>query len=145
MKMVAGIIGGLSTLAIGLAAGGLIALSPDIAMPLLVLLLPGLLALAIDRTPGCAVARAILLFQATASLGPVLDAWNRCAGVDGCMSDLASTRSVALVWLAGGAAWTTTQMIPLGLRLLDDRRLAKRRESLVARREELAAQWGLDA
>ena len=53
--------GGLIVLLLGLAGGGLIALSPDIALPLAVLLLPGLLALIVDRTPGCAVARAILL------------------------------------------------------------------------------------
>ena len=67
--------GGLIVLLLGLAGGGLIALSPDIALPLAVLLLPGLLALMLDRSPGYAIARAMLLFQGVACVHPVLDAW----------------------------------------------------------------------
>ncbi|MEA2737560.1 MAG: hypothetical protein QOH05_867, partial [Acetobacteraceae bacterium] len=80
---------GLLVLLLGLGGGGLIALSPDIALPLVVLLLPGLFALILDRTPGCGIARAIILFQGAACVHPVMDAWYRCAGIDGCMSFLA--------------------------------------------------------
>ena len=69
--------GGLVVLMLGLAGGGLIALAPDIALPLVVLLLPGLLVLVLDRSPGYGVARAILLFQAAACVHPVMDAWYR--------------------------------------------------------------------
>jgi hypothetical protein len=121
----------------------LIALSPDIALPLSILLLPGLLALLFDRTPGCGVARAILLFQAAACVHPVMDAWYRCAGIDGCMSFLAEWPTVLRVWLAAAAAWMMVQLLPLGLKVLDDYRLRYRRTLLAARREALAAEWGL--
>ena len=135
---------GLIVLLLALAGGGLIALSPDIALPLCVLLLPGLLALLLDRTPGCGVARAILLFQAAACVHPVMDAWYRCDGIDGCMSFLAEWPTVLQAWLAAAAAWVMVQLLPLGLKVLDDYRLRYRRTVLAARREALAAEWGLE-
>jgi hypothetical protein len=137
-------ISGLMVLLLGLSGGALIALSPDIALPLAVLLLPGLLALIVDRTPGCAVARAILLFQAAASVHPVMDAWYRCAGIDGCMSYLAEWPTVLRVWLAAAAAWVAVQTLPIALKVLDDRQLRDRRSVLADRRGALAAEWGLE-
>ena len=137
-------IGGLMVLLIGLASGGLIALSPDIALPLIVLLLPGLLALIFDRSPGCGLARAILLFQAAACVHPVMDAWYRCAGVDGCMDYLAEWPTVLRVWLVAAAAWVAAQVLPLGLTVLNDYRLHYRRSVLAARREAIVAEWGRD-
>jgi hypothetical protein len=135
---------GLIILVLGLVGGGLVALSPDIALPLVVLLLPGLLALIVDRSPGCGVARAILLFQAAACVHPVMDAWYRCAGIDGCMNYLAAWPTVLRVWLAAATAWVAVQILPLGLKVLDDYRLRYRRSVLMARREALAAEWGLE-
>lgn len=131
-------------LLLALAGGGLIALSPDIALPMAVLLLPGLLALILDRTPGCGVARAILLFQGAACVHPFMNAWYRCAGIDGCMNYLAEWPAVLQAWLAAGAAWTAVQILPLGLKVLDDYRLRYRRSVLIARREALIAEWGLE-
>ena len=134
----------LLVLLLALGGGGLIALSPDIALPLTVLLLPGLLALILDRTPGCGVARAILLFQAAACVHPVLDAWYRCAGIDGCMSFLAEWPAVLRVCLAAGAAWVVVQTLPLGLKMVDDYRLRHRRAVLTTRRDAIVAEWGLE-
>ena len=136
--------GGLIVLLLGLAAGGLVALSPDIALPLTVLLLPGLLALVLDRTPGCGLARAILLFQGAACVHPVMNAWYRCAGIDGCMGYLADWPTVTRVWLAAACAWAMSQILPLGLMALYDYRMRYRRIALMARRETLAAEWGLE-
>jgi hypothetical protein len=137
-------VGGLLVLLLAVAGGGLLALSPDIGLPLTVLLLPGLIALMIDRSPGCGVARAILLFQAAACVHPVLGAWYRCAGIDGCMGVLAEWPVVLRVWLAGAAAWVMTQFLPLGVKLLDDHRMRKRRTLLESRRSALVAEWGLE-
>jgi hypothetical protein len=135
---------GLTVLLLALAGGALIALSPDIALPLAVLLLPGLLALLFDRSPGCAVARAILLFQAAACVHPVISAWYRCAGIDGCMSYLAEWQSILPVWLAAAAAWLMTQILPLGLKLLNDYRMRHRGMELAERRNALVEEWGLE-
>ena len=135
--------GGLVILLLGLAAGGLLAFSPDIALPVAVLLLPGLIALAIDRSPDCGTARAMLLFQAAAAVHPVLDAWYHCAGIDGCMTYLAPWPAVLKVWLAAGVAWLLAQILPLALKALDDFRLQHRRTVLEIKRKALIEEWGL--
>jgi hypothetical protein len=135
---------GLLVLLLALAGGGLIALSPDIALPMAVLLLPGLLALVLDRSHGCGVARAILLFQGAACVHPVIEAWYRCAGIDRCMDYLAEWPAVLQAWLAAAAAWAMVQVLPLGLKVLDDYRLRHRRLVLAARRQALVAEWGLE-
>jgi hypothetical protein len=137
-------LGGLIVLLLALAGGGLIALSPDIALPLTLLLLPGLVALILDRSPGCGVARAMLLFQGAACVHPVIGAWYRCVGIDGCMSYLAEWQSILPVWLAAAAAWTMSQVLPLGLKMLNDYRLRYRSATLVARRQALVEEWGLE-
>ncbi len=137
--------GGLLVLLLALAAGGLIALSPDIALPLVVLLLPGLLALMLDRSSGCGVARAILLFQGAACVHPVMSGWYRCSGIDGCMSYLGDWPTIVPVWLAAAVAWVVTQILPLGLKVRDDYRTLRRRLTLTAKRETLVAEWGLEA
>ena len=135
---------GLIILVMGLAGGGLIALSPDIALPMAILLLPGLFALILDRSPGSGMARAVLLFQAAACVRPLMNAWYRCDGIDGCMSYLAEWPSILPVWLAAAVAWVLTQVLPMGLKLLDDYRMRHRRAVLAARREALVEEWGLD-
>jgi hypothetical protein len=137
-------VGGLIVLLLALAGGGLIALSPDISLPLAVLLLPGLFALILDRSPGCSVARTILLFQGATCVHPVMDAWYRCAGIDGCMNYLAEWPTVLRVWLAAAGAWVVVQILPVGLKVLDDYRLRYRRSVLTARREAIVDEWGLE-
>jgi hypothetical protein len=137
-------LGGLLVLLLALAGGGLIALSPDIALPLAIMLLPGLIALVFDRSPGCGVARAMLLFQGAACVHPVMGAWYSCAGIDGCMSYLGEWQSILPAWLAAAAAWTMSQVLPLGLKVLDDYRLRHRSAVLAARRQALVEEWGLE-
>ena len=130
-------------LLLGLACGGLVALSPDIALPLTILLLPGLIYLLLDRSNGWGTARAILLFQGAACVHPVNEAWYQCTGVDGCMTMLAVPTTILWVWLAGIAAWLLTQVLPIRLKVLNDARLRHYRTTLQTQREALHAEWGL--
>lgn len=131
-------------LLLGLSGGSLIAMSPDIAIPLVVLLLPGLVTLLIDASPGVALARAMLLFQAAACVGPVSRAWYQCAGIHGCLGYLCEPLTVVRVWLAALAAWLVAQVLPISLKMLDDHQLKQQRALLVARRAALATEWGLE-
>jgi hypothetical protein len=135
------VLGALILLLLGSGAGGLIALSPDIGLPLIVLLLPGLVYLLLDRSPGWAVARAILLFQAAACVHPIFQAWYQCAGIDSCMSQLAAVSVIFRVWLAGTSAWLLTQLLPTGLEVLNNIRLRRYRATLEARRVALNNEW----
>nr|WP_294526084.1 hypothetical protein [uncultured Rhodopila sp.] len=139
-----GAAGGMMLLLVGLAAGGLIAVAPDIAVPAAVLLAPGLVAFMFDPTPGRAVARAMLLFQAAASFQPLSDAWSRCEGMESCMDTVVRPRAVLTVWLMAALAWLLTQALPIGLKLLSDYRVRARRAALAARRDRLVKDWGLD-
>lgn len=135
---------GFVVLLLALAGGVLIALASDIALPVAILLLPGLLALPFDRSPGCGVARAILLFQLAACVQPILGAWYRCDGIDGCMAELAAWPTIFPAWLAAVAAWVLTQILPLGLKMLDDFRIGRHLQALADRRQALVEEWGLD-
>ncbi len=137
-------INGFVVLLLALAGGVLIALASDIALPVAILLLPGLLALPFDRSPGCGVARAILLFQLAACAHAILGAWYRCDGIDGCMDELAAWPAIFPAWLAGATAWLLTQILPLALKMLDDYRTDHRRQALAERRQFLIDEWGLD-
>jgi hypothetical protein len=140
-----GAAGAMMVLLVGLCGGGLIALAPDIALPAGVLLAPGLVAFVFDPTPGRAVARAMLLFQAASSFRPLADAWDRCDGIGPCMDMLAGPRAVLVAWMMAALAWVLTQSLPIGLKLLSDYRVRARRAALEARRDKLVADWGLEA
>jgi hypothetical protein len=73
-----------------------------------------------------------------------MGAWYRCAGIDGCMSYLAEWQSILPAWLAAAAGWTMSQVLPLGLKMLDDYRLRYRGAALAARRQALVEEWGLE-
>jgi hypothetical protein len=135
---------GLVILMLGLSGGCMIALAPDIAMPLVVLMLPGLVALLIDSRPGLTLARAMLLFQAAACADPVADAWFRCAGIHGCLDYLSAPLTVARAWTAGAAAFVLAQVMPIVLKIVEDYRLRDKRSRLEERRKELVADWGLE-
>jgi hypothetical protein len=139
-----GVAAGITALVLALCAGGLIAVAPDVAVPTAVLLAPGLAALAFDPTPGRAIARAMLLFEAAACVQPVSAAWYRCDGLQSCMAMLTSGRDVTAVWTMAAAAWLLTQALPIGLKYLSDVRLRGRRGDLEARRQALIDEWGLD-
>jgi hypothetical protein len=131
-------------LLLGLSVGGLIALSPDLAIPLVILLLPGLITLLIDSSPGATLSRAMLLFQVAACVNPVSDAWYKCAGIHGCLSYLCEPMTILRAWLAAAVAWLVAQVLPIVLKLLDDHRLENQRSTLVSRRAALVAEWGLE-
>jgi hypothetical protein len=60
------------------------------------------------------------------------------------MSYLAEWQAILPVWLAAAGGWLLTQILPLGLKLLDDYRLGDRRKALAVRRAALIEEWGLE-
>lgn len=136
--------GALLLLLLGVIAGLVVSMTPDIALPLAILLLPGLIYLVVDRSSGWAVARTILLFQAAACVRPISQSWFECAGIDSCMSMLADVAVILRVWLAGAVGWIVSQILPLGLKLLNDMRLQRYRAEVERRRLQVKTEWGLD-
>lgn len=128
---------------LAVSVGALIAFSSDLAIPVFVLLLPGLVTLLIDRTPGLQLARAMLVFQAVVAVGPVHRAYYDCSGLHACLARVCQPSTVLMAWLAAAGAWALSEMVPIGLHMLDDARLRGRRADLQKQRADLAAEWGL--
>jgi hypothetical protein len=129
-------------LTIGIAA--LLAMSPDLAVPVVFLLLPSLVTLLVDSTPGLGLARAMLLFQSTVCIGPVQHAYYDCSGLSACMTRICTPMTVLVAWLAEACAWALTEVAPIALRLLEDVRLRARRVDLQKQRADLVEEWGLE-
>jgi hypothetical protein len=130
-------------LLLALGAGALIALASDLAIPVVILLLPGLVTLLLDRSAGLTLARAVLVFQAIAAVGPVHQAYYACSGLHACLTQVCRPMTVVTVWLAAAGAWALSEMVPIGLHMLDDVRLRARRAELLRQRTTLVAEWGL--
>jgi hypothetical protein len=131
-------------LAMTVSMGALLAMSPDLAVPVVFLFVPSLATLLIDRTPGLGLARAVLLFQATVCIGPVQHAYYDCSGLSACMARICTPMTVLIAWLAAACALALTELAPIVLRLLGDVRLRARRVDLQKQRAELVAEWGLE-
>ena len=130
-------------LVIGIGCGGAIAIAPDIAAAVLVLLIPGLIAVMIDPTPGRAVGRAILLFQGAASVRPMTSIWFHCDGINACVGMVTDRQTVLTVLLAAGFGLVLTLVLPIVLKVLDDRRTELRRNQLMGQRQALIEEWEL--
>ena len=130
-------------LVIVLSVGVLMALASDLAIPVLVLLLPGLVTLLLDRSPGMTLARAMLVFQGIVVVGAVHQAYYACSGLQQCLARICQPMTVVTAWLAAAGAWALSEMVPIGLHMLDDVRLRARRADLQKQRADLVAEWGL--
>jgi len=102
--------GGLMLLLIGLACGGVIAIAPDIAAAALVLQIPGVVALLLDQSPGRAIGKTMLLFQAAASIHPIASIWFQCDGLHACVALATERRTVLIVLLAAAGGFVLTQI-----------------------------------
>ncbi len=130
-------------LVLALCVGALMALASDLAIPVVVLMLPGLVTLLLDRSPGLTLARAMLVFQGIVAVGPVHQAYYACSGLHACLERVCRPMTVVIVWLAAAGAWALSEMVPIGLHMLNDVRLRARRAELQKQRADLVAEWGL--
>lgn len=136
--------GWLMVLAVGLVCGGVIAVAPDIAAAVLVLQVPGVVVLLLDPSPGRAIGKTILLFQAAASVRPTVSIWFQCEGLRACVAMATERQTILIVLLAAAGGFVLTQILPLGLKLLDDARIKVRCEHLTLERQKLVEEWELD-
>lgn len=125
----------------GLCGGAIVAAAPDIAGAALLLLLPGLLVLWLDPTPGRAIGRTVLLFEAAGSVRPVTAAWLDCDGLRQCMAMATGIRTILAVLLFAGGGVLLTVALPMVLSALDGRRTRARLERLARQRQALQEEW----
>ncbi|MFO1028253.1 MAG: hypothetical protein U1E70_24015 [Acetobacteraceae bacterium] len=127
----------------GIGGGVLIATVPDIAAAVIVLQLPGVLLWLFDPTPRKAVGRTVLLFQAAASMRPLVSIWYECDGLRQCVGMVTDVRTILIVVLFCGVGFVLTLGLPILVKLIDDRRTKLRHDRLTAERKRLTDEWEL--
>jgi len=134
---------GLLLLLGGLGCGAMIAVAPEIAGAVIVLQLPGALVLLFDPTPGHAVGRTVMLFAAAATIRPITTIWLQCDGLRQCVGMASGTRTILTMLLYAAFGFMLTQLLPILLQLVDERRVKTRLTELTAERARIAEEWEL--
>jgi hypothetical protein len=128
----------------GLACGAMVALVPATALLLAVLLAPGLAALLLDRQPGRAVARSVLLFGAAACVGPVGQLWGNGQTVETSVMMLGDLGNIGTAWSAAAGGWLLAELLPVIVRVALEAASLARATRLRAARARLAEDWDAD-
>lgn len=129
----------------GLLCGGLAVLATPTALLVVVLLAPGLVALMLDRQPGQATARSMLLFGAAALASPLRRLWESGHSLAGALDLLSDPLVLVIAWLAAASGWLLNETLPVVARLVLEARDKARARALQAARARLAEEWGLES
>ena len=129
----------------GLLIGALVALATPSALLFGVLLAPGLVALALDQSPGRPIARAMLLFGLAATIAPLTFLWKSGHTLELATTQIADAQVVAAAWSAAAAGWLVAQLSPLAVRMALESAALARKRRLTTARNRCAADWGFPA
>jgi len=127
----------------GLACGVLAAIAPGIAILAAGLLVPGAVALRLDREPGKPVARTVLTCGLAGCVHPVITLWNMGQSFDAAFAIVSDPMTLGLAWSAAAAGWLLTQVAPLAVRAALEAAVLTRSVRLRAARSRIAETWGL--
>ncbi len=128
----------------GLACGVLAAVAPGIATVAAGLLLPGAVALKLDREPGRPVARTVLTCGLAGCVQPVIALWNSGQSFDTAIAIVTDPGVLGVAWGAAAAGWLMTQLSPLLVRAALEAAALARASRLRAMRGRIAEAWGLE-
>ncbi len=126
----------------GLACGACIAIAPAASTLLAVLLAPALAILLVDRAPGRAVARAVLLCGAAPCVGPLVTLWQSGRGAGFAL--IADPSVLGPAWAACAGGWLLSQLLPIGIRGILEATSLAQAARLRTERERLVKDWGLE-
>jgi hypothetical protein len=129
----------------GLLCGGAAVLATPTALLVAVLLAPGLLALLLDRQPGQATARSMLLFGAAALASPLRRLWESGHSLSVTLTLLSDPIVLGLAWLAAASGWLLNEMAPVLTQFVLEALDKTRARALQAARTRLAEEWGLES
>ncbi|MBV9786047.1 MAG: hypothetical protein JO264_19775 [Acidisphaera sp.] len=105
--------------------GALATLATPMAILLLFLLWPGVLALVLDRAPGRPVARAMLFCGLAASIAPARRLWSGGMDMQLGLRLLGEPRVLVLAWGACFGGWLLAELVPVLVSLVLERRGAQ--------------------
>jgi hypothetical protein len=128
----------------GLACGVLTAIAPGITILGAGLLVPGVVALRLDREPGRPVARTVVTCGLAGCVQPVITLWNAGQSFDTAIAIVTDPTTIGIAWSAAAAGWLLTQVTPLAVRAALEAAALARSTRLRAARSRTAETWGLD-
>ena len=128
----------------GLACGVLAAIAPGIATLAAGLLVPGAVALKLDREPGRPVARTVLTCGLAGCVHPVITLWNMGQSFDAAIAIVRDPATLGVAWSAAAAGWLLTQVAPLAVRAALEAAALARSTRLRAVRARVSETWGLN-
>ncbi len=127
----------------GLGCGALIMVDPASVVFLAILLAPSMLMRIGDGRPEGAGARAVLLWNMAAVIGPVCRLWQEMPpSLARAIDMLSGVTIVAWAWLAAGLGWLLSEGLILAANLWLSARDRQLRERLQAEVDVLMAEWG---
>jgi NAD/NADP transhydrogenase beta subunit len=129
----------------GLICGAMVTLAPSLAIMLTFLLAPGLIALVLDRSPGRAVARGVLLFGLAAAVGPAKTLWEGGLAMPTAIQLMTDPLIFGTAWAAAAVGWLVGEVAPIVVEMVLTSSRKVRILKLEAARAKYAEEWGLNA
>jgi len=126
----------------GLLCGALVTLATPVAVVLVMLLLPVIGAVMLDRLPGKPRARTAFLFAASCCVSPVRALWAGGGDLATATGIATDANVIGWAWLAAGAGWALAELAPLGMRSALKIWEGIQKNRLIAQRDRLREEWG---
>jgi hypothetical protein len=127
----------------GLLCGALATLATPTAALFAILLLPGLVAVALDRAPSRPVARTMLLCGLAMCVAPVRLLWHDGHTLRIALAVAFDPQTLGLAWIVQAGGWLLSELIPFGVRMVLEAGSLSRAKKLRAERAEHEEEWGL--
>ena len=128
----------------GLACGVLAAVAPGVVLLAAGLLLPGLVALWLEREAGRPRTRSMMTFGLAGCVQPVITLWNAGQSLDAAWSMAFDPAVLLIAWSAAAAGWLMAELAPLGVRAFMEAGAVAQTAHLRLARARLVEAWGLE-
>lgn len=102
----------------GLVCGAVVTMATPTALLVGVLLAPAVLAFVLDRAPGRAVARPVILLGLATSVHPLLLLWRSGHGMEAATGLATDPAVIVLAWAAQAAGWLLVELLPVAIGLV---------------------------
>jgi hypothetical protein len=126
----------------GLACGAALSIATAPAILAAVLLAPGLLVYATEKTPGKPVGESMLLLGLATSFMPIRILWENGHSLEACIDLLSDPSRIGVSWLGAGGAWLMTELTQIVGREFYEVAAKRRIAALQRERTELEEEWG---
>jgi hypothetical protein len=126
----------------GLACGAALSIATAPVILAGVLLAPGLLVHATEKTPGKPVGESMLLLGLATVFMPIRILWENGHSLQACIDLLSDPARIGVSWLAAGAGWLMTELTQILGREYYEVAAKRRIASLRRERTELEEEWG---